>query len=293
VDENASGMQDGMTEKEISPAHSESREGETVTVEQQPADQTQRSLSQASGWERMGQFLHRVVGRASAPSSPTVNREPPLRPEDLRQRLQGKDLWNLRDYNPPGIKDGGPSSRTRGGQEREEQRELHTLQSNYATQQEEFLETLNALESWTVPLLPNQEEEFRERYENARRTEVEISETVRRIKELSKDGKEINRLNQEVAGIEQRMRDLMEAHIASLRPLSGTRSRVSSQSHLSGTYSVQSERLILLQGQEAGMLARKQKELEAQRWKDEAEEQTRQLEQKENEEDAEAQQRMG
>jgi hypothetical protein len=40
------------------------------------------------------------------------------------------------------------------------------------------------------------------------------------------------------------------------------------------------------------MLARKEKELEAQRWEDGAEEQTRQLEQKENEEDADVQQRM-
>jgi hypothetical protein len=103
-------MQDGTTEKEITPDLSESRNEETVTVEQQPADQTQRSLSQASGWERMGQFLHLVVGMSSVPSSPTANQEPPFRPEAPRQRLQGKELWNLRDYNPSGIKDGVPFS---------------------------------------------------------------------------------------------------------------------------------------------------------------------------------------
>ena len=78
------------------------------------------------------------------------------------------------------------------------------------------METLGIVETWTIPVLSDQEEEFREQFDNAVEAEWELSKTASAMKNFMKDGKAIGELNDGVTHVQHCLREVREFHITTL-----------------------------------------------------------------------------
>ena len=100
------------------------------------------------------------------------------------------------------------------------------------------METLDTIEAWAAPILPDREEEFKEQVEVADKAEWELSKEGEAMKNLMKKEKAIRKLNDEVTDVQHRLREVREHHIISLRPRNNegsSRSLKSQTSRISAT----------------------------------------------------------